>query len=208
MKIETIGVWGIDGAMHGMRNPKESWTKNDTVNQNIGPNDMKLALTLHKAGPEHRKYLRMIHVQADITAPLYFWSEFDTYKISTVANSTSKMHKIHSKPITIDCFETDDYCNDYGPGHLNEFIAKLEELRSLYVLTGDKRYWKELIRWLPESWLQTRTVDLNYETIRSMCSPGQRRHHKLTEWSKTFIEWARTLPHAQELIFTDELEKE
>ena len=193
----------------------------------IGPNDMKLAQTLIKAGPEHRKFLRQIFVSVDITAPLYWWKEMDTYKVATVANSTSTMHKLTSKPITLDCFETDDMNSDLiyysipefagGPaendiGMLSDFmIEQLEFLRQKYLKTKDKRYWKELVRWLPESWLQTRTWTANYETIRAICSPGQRRNHKLNEWSgqddpskMNFIKWARELPYAQYLIFDDE----
>ena len=150
----------------------------------IGPKDMKLAQTLIKAGPEHRKFLRQIFVSVDITAPLYFWKELDTYKVSTVANSTSTMHKLTSKPITIDCFEIDDFNKDleYFQTNTTEMLSdiiieQLEFLRQKYIETKDKRYWKELVRWLPESWLQTRTWTANYETIRAICSPGQRRSH-------------------------------
>ena len=126
----------------------------------IGPNDMKLATTLIKAGPEHRKFLRQIFVSVDITAPLYWWKELDTYKVGTVANSTSTMHKITSQPITINCFETDDFATGYAvpdPGDPMispyDIIKYCEWLRQLYLETKDKHYWKELIRWLPESWL-------------------------------------------------------
>ena len=184
----------------------------------IGPNDMKLAQSLIKAGPEHRKFLRQIFVSVDITAPLYWWKEMDTYKVATVANSTSTMHKLTSKPITLDCFETDDMNkdSDYYQGNTAEMLSEiiieqLEFLRQRYLKTKDKKYWKELIRWLPESWLQTRTWTANYETIHSICSPGQRRNHKLNEWcgkddssKPNFIQWARELPYAQYLIFDDE----
>ena len=193
----------------------------------IGPNDMKLAQTLIKAGPEHRKFLRQIFVSVDITAPLFWWKQMDTYKVATVANSTSTMHKLTSNPITLDCFEIDDWNPDLiyysipkyagGPAEndINMFsellIEQLEFLRQKYLETKDKRYWKELIRWLPESWLQTRTWTANYETIRAICSPGQRRFHKLNEWGghddsskNNFIKWARELPYAQYLIFDDE----
>ena len=179
----------------------------------IGPKDMKLAQTLIKAGPEHRKFLRQIFVSVDITAPLYWWKEFDTYKIGTVANSTSTMHKITSAPITLDCFEIDDFNDvsysgdvDFVQTHL---IPYLEYLRRKYLETKDKIYWKELIRWLPESWLQTRTVTLNYENIYAIVH--QRKFHKLNEWSGkddptliNFINWARSLPYAQQFIFIDE----
>ena len=188
----------------------------------IGPKDMRLAKALISGGSEHRKFLRQIMVTVDITAPLYWWKEFDTYKVGTTANSTSTMHKITSKPITIDSFEIDDYDDSlhvgltptgdpYSVGVFTEdFIFFLEELRLTYLRTGDKAYWKELIRWLPESWLQTRTVTMNYENLLSMVH--QRKHHKLTEWSgdeeafihESFIKFARSLPYANEFIFTSE----
>ena len=145
----------------------------------------------------------------------------DTYKVGTVANSTSTMHKMASKPITKDCFEIDDY--NFGLGLIDDvniglrvdcFLDDLEQLRQLYLQTNDKRYWKELVRWLPESWLQTRTVTMNYENLFAMCSKGQRRYHKLNEWSGqdnpnliNFISWARELPYAQEFIFIDEIKE-
>ena len=177
----------------------------------IGPNDMNLAQRLIAGGTEHRKFLRQIMVSVDITAPLYWWKEFDTYKVGTTANSTSTMHKLASTPITLDCFETDDYCGDlvyftYDGDYLidytvndikNNIIEDLEQLRQKYNETKDKRYWKELIRWLPNGWLQTRTVTMNYENLRSMYH--QREYHKLTEWH-AFCDWVRTLPYAEELI--------
>lgn len=188
----------------------------------IGPKDMALAQKLIAAGAEHRKFLRQIFVSVDITAPLYWWKEMDTYKVATVANSTSTMHKLAETPITLDCFETDDFNSELvyyelpkfvgeaknDAGMLADFIIEqLEFLRHKYLETKDVRYWKELIRWLPEGWLQKRTWTANYETIRAICSKGQRRNHKLTEWSESFIEWARTLPYAQYLIFDDENKK-
>lgn len=180
----------------------------------IGSKDMKVAQTLIRAGSEHRKFMRQIFVSVDITAPLYWWKEFDTYKVGTVANSTSTMHTIQKKPITIDSFETDDLDTDFEISehyHFSDFvncelIPVLENLRQKFLETNDKRYWKELIRWLPESWLQTRTITMNYENLLGMCSKGQRRNHKLTEWSKSFIDFARSLPYAQEFIFIDELD--
>lgn len=169
----------------------------------IGPKDMKLAQTLIKAGPEHRKFLRQIFVTADITTSLFHWKELDTYKVSTVANSTSTMHKLTSNPITIDCFETDD-CEDievYDGATTGEFFTQVidhcEQLRQKFLETGDKRYWKELIRLLPESWLQTRTWTANYETLQAIYH--QRKCHRLTEWH-TFCSWIETLPYAKELI--------
>ena len=223
MKFDHTEVWGFEHAIRGARNPMNSWNKSDSefyhVNNKdnfIGPNDLALLQKLIKAGPEHRKFMRQIMVSVDITAPMYFWSEFDTYKVGTVANSTSKMHKLASTPITKDCFEMDDFDKEWFDNTgieaacdtwiNNNIIYFLEKLRQQYLETKDKRYWKELIRWLPESWLQTRTVTMNYENLLAMCGKGQRRFHKLTEWSKSFIDWARTLPYAQELIFIDELE--
>lgn len=178
----------------------------------IGENDLKLAQTLIKAGSEHRKFMRQIFVSVDITAPLYWWKEFDTYKVGTVSNSCSTMHKLASTPITKDCFEMDDYeelqelcgVGYYVLNNWEQIVSDCEKLRQKYNETKDKRYWKELIRMLPESWLQKRTVTMDYENLFAMCSKGQRRFHKLTEWSKAFIDWARSLPYAQELIFLDE----
>ena len=190
----------------------------------IGNNDMSLAQTLIRAGSEHRKFMRQIFVSVDITAPLYWWKEFDTYKVGTVANSTSTMHKLASQPITKSCFEVDDYngviCNNDKfvfevESSWNELIDTLEQLRQTYLETKDKRVWKELIRLLPDSWLQTRTVTLNYENLFAMCSKGQRRFHKLNERSgiddaslSNLISWAQTLPYARELIFIDEENEE
>ena len=233
MKFENTEVWGFEHALRGMRNPKNSWNKSDSyyeydnqrdcvtkdANFVIGENDMKLAQTLIKAGSEHRKFMRQIFVSVDITAPLYWWSEYDTYKVGTVANSTSKMHTITNNSITLDCFEIDDYEKDlfmyYEHSDVKDMVADIvrncETLRQRYLETKDKRYWKELIRWLPESWLQKRTVTMTYENLLAMCSKGQRRFHKLNEWSgqdnpnvPNFISWARTLPYAQDLIFIDE----
>ena len=187
----------------------------------IGPQDMKLAQTLIKAGPEHRKFLRQIFVSVDITAPLYWWKEMDQYKIGTVTDSTSTMHKLTSKSITLESFEIEDFNQEIVyyevPGAQNDIgmlsdfmIEQLEFLRQKYLETKDKKYWKELVRWLPESWLQKRTWTANYEVVRSICQ--QRRNHKLNEWSgkddsskNNFIKWAREeLPYAQYLIFDDE----
>jgi hypothetical protein len=259
MKFEYTEVFNFKGALRGMRNPKESWDKSDSWfpgnsgtdcpcesctcidGMEIGKNDLALAQSLIRAGSEHRKFMRQIFVSVDITAPLYWWKEFDTYKVGTVANSTSTMHKLASTPITLNCFEMDDFeevnifrKNNYlqeewetskdfwgklipyleqlrirynevmeNKKHLEE-IKEFEEAKKAQVMA--KKYWKELIRLLPESWLQRRTVTMNYENLLVMCSKGQRRNHKLTEWSKSFIEWARSLPYAKQLIFIDEME--
>ena len=215
MKFKNTKVFNFEGAMRGMRNPKESWHLNDTTGEQIGPNDLKLAKTLIKAGPEHRKFLRQIMVSVDITAPLYWWKEIDTYKVGTVANSTSTMHKLATTPITIDCFEMDDYCGTISVNGADEkeyqlhcitseFIDFLERLRLKYLETKNILYWKELIRWLPSGWLQTRTVTMTYENLFAMCSIGQRRFHKLSEWRVSFMDWARMLPNAKDFIFIDE----
>lgn len=234
MKFENTDVWGFEHAIRGMRNPLESWDKSDTISGtywgeidghkcfdndgfSIGKNDLGLMQKLIRAGSEHRKFMRQIMVSVDITAPLYWWKEFDTYKVGTVANSTSTMHKLASTEITIDCFEMGDFVdlgtdkeNYYSIGMVweNNLIPSLENLRLEYLETKDKRCWKELIRLLPESWLQKRTVTMNYENLLNMCSKGQRRFHKLTEWSVDFISWVRSLPYAKELIFIDEVEEQ
>ena len=221
MKFENTEVWGFEHAIRGCRNPLESWDKSDSkyidieseegielqskgIYYKIGKNDLVLTQKLIKAGSEHRKFLRQIFVSVDITAPLYWWKEFDTYKVGTVSNSTSTMHKLASTPITIDCFEMDDFedCKDDSNVYVSaiwvESITRLEKLRQTYNATKDKRYWKELIRLLPESWLQKRTITMNYENILNMYR--QRKNHKLTEWSKSFCDWIKTLPYAEELI--------
>ena len=216
MKFENTEVWGFEHAIRGMRNPLESWNKSDSewethINYNkdevytkfvIGKNDLKLAQSLIKAGSEHRKFMRQIFVSVDITAPLYWWKEFDTYKVGTVSNSTSTMHKLASTPITMDCFEMGDFTPFIDNFKIDlswrTVVSYLEQLRQKYNEIKDKRYWKELIRLLPESWLQKRTITMNYENILNMYQ--QRKNHKLTEWSKSFCDWVKTLPYAEELI--------
>ena len=175
----------------------------------IGPNDMQLMQTLIKAGNSHRKFLRQIFVSVDISAGLYWWKEFDTYKVGTVANSTSTMHKLASTPITLDCFDTDIgeqtiTSDDYDD--IIRIIGFLEELRKKFNDTKDKRYWRELIQFLPESWIQKRTVTLSYENVYAMIR--DRHTHKLHEWSgkddmiaANFIDWAHRLPYAEQLLF-------
>ena len=174
----------------------------------IGPNDMKLAQTLIRAGSEHRKFLRQIFVCVDITAPIYWWKEFDTYKVGTVANSTSTMHKLCSKPLTIEDFSMDcltDISNDYPDQTIAETMVNLcENYRKEFLRTKSKRVWKALIQLLPESFNQTRTVTMNYENLFTIYN--HRKNHKLTEWANDFIEWEKTLPYANELIFIEEEE--
>ena len=227
MKFKNTEVFNFEGALRGMRNPLNSWAKSDSIlcpgscdNCDkwrldwsvcpgnmlkgafvIGPNDMDLCRRLINGGPEHRKFLRQIFVSVDITAPLYWLKEFDTYRIGVTENSTSTMHKLASTPITLECFETDDFTNFADIDETlnpDTIIAYCETLRQKYLETKDKRYWKELIRWLPNGWLQTRTVTMNYENLRSMAH--QRMGHKLSEWH-SFLEWVQTLPYAKELIF-------
>ena len=221
MIIENLQTFNFESALRGMRNPMASWDKSDsewyyTVKSHcnddvyceykIGPNDMDLAKRLIQAGTEHRKFLRQIFVTMDITAPLYWWKEMDTYKLGTTANSTSTMHKLASTPITLNCFEIDDYDKNIvgeietatPTDFVTNLIYHLEELRQKYLETKDNRYWKELIRWLPESWLQTRTWTGNYENLRNIVH--QRQNHKLSEWH-TLIDALKDLPYSKEFIF-------
>ena len=218
MKFLDTDVWGFYHAVRGARNPMNSWGKMDSVffednsTPELGENDLDLLQRLIKGGSEHRKFMRQIMVSVDITAPLYWWKEFDTYKIGTTANSTSTMHKLASKSITIEDFEMDDFekvkifdrepynPDDYTDEIWDYIIDICETLRQRFVETKDKKYWKELIRILPESYLQTRTVTMNYENLYSIVR--QREGHKLSEW-KSFIDWVHTLPYADELIFID-----
>lgn len=236
MKFENIRVYNFENALRGMRNPLASWKKIDSEfgvrprvevpegaiitheyenglceYVKIGPNDMGLAKRLIAGGSEHRKFLRQIFVTVDITAPLFWWKEADTYKIGTVANSTSTMHKLANTPITLDCFELGDYSpeldmiDDVPLGlRVDLFLDHLEQMRQKYLMTNDKRYWKELVRWLPNGWLQTRTVTMNYENLLSMYH--QRRNHKLTEWSIDFINFIKSLPYASDFLILDETE--
>ena len=197
IKVENIETFGLYGAMRGMRNPLNSWEKADTtVYQghdkefvNIGVNDLNLATRLIKAGTEHRKFLRMIHVQMDVTAPLYWWKEADTYKVGTTANSCSTMHKIAAKEFTLDDFSHDHLFNDaviyngyVSTSVLECVIGALNEFRNLYLETKDKRYWWQMIQLLPSSYNQRRTWDISMETLLSILH--QRKNHKLDEWNE------------------------
>lgn len=204
MKFKNTQVYNIDGALRAMRNPLESWDKSDScwisVNQNeeyvIGENDMKLAQKLIRAGSEHRKFMRQIFVSVDITAPAYFFAELDTYKVGTTRNSTSFMHKGVSKPFTLDDFELD--CPDCT---IKFVIDELNKLRDLYLESKDYSYFRRIRQLLPQSYLYTSTVTMNYESLFNMCN--QRENHRLVEWSRDFIDWAKTLPYAKDLIFLD-----
>ena len=218
-KDENVDISKDEIIEHLYENGALDWGKHHACEYAfIGHNDMDLAQRMIKAGSPNDKFLRQIFVSIDITAPLYWWKEMDTYKVGTTANSTSTMHKLASTPITIDCFETDDFDPDlsveYDIDHVDgkfhydfnmnylssEIINKLEQLRKKYLETKDKRYWKELIRWLPESWLQTRTWTANYATLRNIYH--WRKDHKLSEW-RTFCQFLETLPYAKELIMFD-----
>lgn len=268
MKCANTKIYNFEGALHGMRNPLNSWAKSDSecnignmddlydaesdvvpcwiYNEDkdcseydeeyenkyqkysdwlenngilkrfadtyefalIGPNDMALAQRLINSGPEHCKFLRQIFVSVDITAPLYWWKEFDTYKVGTTANSTSTMHTITSTPFTRNMFEFDDGSleipdeNDpFNPYIYEDFIEAIldrcEMFRQLYLNTKDKRYWRALIQILPEAFLQTRTVTMSYANLRNIYF--QRKDHKLVEWHE-FCDWIKSLPYAEELI--------
>lgn len=203
MKCTCSEVFNFEGAIRGMRNPMNSWSKSDSFYDKdgkyvLGPNDLDLASRLVNAGPEHRKFLRQIFVSVDITAPLYIWSELDTYKINTTANSQSTMHKLKDTPITLECFETGDLNSILGFDEVRDnFIQALENLRQQFKSTGDARYWKEMKRWLPSAWLQTRTWTANYEVLRNIYH--QRKNHRLIEW-QSICRWIESLPYAEEFI--------
>ena len=215
IKVEHIDVRGMHAAIRGMRNPMNSWDRSDSYDVDldeggpsiyiIGDADLKLMKQLLQAGPEHRKYLRMIMVYMDITAPLYWWKEYDTYKVSTVANSCSTMHKITSKPIEVSDFSMDDfYITGEGIDLKDCFInvvADCEMLRMKYLETKDKRYWRGLIQLLPSSYNQKRTVMFNYETALSMIR--QRSGHKLDEW-REFVQVLQDLPYMKILVEGEE----
>ena len=198
------GNW--ENAFHGLRHPLESYDRSDSffgLCITLGEKDIDLAQRMIKAGTPNDKFLRQIFVSVDITAPLYWWKEMDTYKVGTTANSTSTMHKLANTPITLDCFETDDLNEwmDLNGQPLNygfeQIIKYCEDLRQKYLETKDVKYWKELIRWLPESWLQTRTWTANYSILRNIYR--WRKDHKLSEWHQ-FCDWIATLPYADDLI--------
>lgn len=205
IKVENIETFGWEAAIRGMRNPMNSWEMGDTAllsrGVSIGPKDQDLMKRLTKAGTEHRKFLRMIHVQMDITAPLYWWKEYDTYKIGTAANSCSTMHKIHAKPIELTDFSYEDfYIDDEGitvEDCFKNVVADCEMLRKKFLETKDKSYWRALIQLLPSSYNQRRTVDINYEVVMTMIR--QRTGHRLDEWRK-FLEVLEDLPYVKELM--------
>lgn len=205
IKLEHSAVMNLENAMRGARNPLNSWARSDsyydeTGNYVLGENDLGLAKRLRKAGSDHRKYMRQIFVSVDITAPLYWWKEYDTYKVATVANSTSTMHKIHSKPFTRADF-SHDHMSEEALAALDSMIGVLEQLRLRFVETKDKQAWYSMIQLLPESYEQLRTCTFNYETLVHIYFA--RRDHKLEEWHR-FCDWILELPYAKELIVGEE----
>ena len=205
IKLEHSAVMNLENAMRGARNPLNSWARSDsyddeTGNYVLGENDLGLAKRLRKAGSDHRKYMRQIFVSVDITAPLYWWKEYDTYKVATVANSTSTMHKIHSKPFTRADF-SHDHMSEEALAALDSMIGVLEQLRLRFVETKDKQAWYSMIQLLPESYEQLRTCTFNYETLVHIYFA--RRDHKLEEWHR-FCDWILELPYAKELILGEE----
>lgn len=216
IKFEHTKVMNLEAAIRGMRNPMNSWEKSDSYatfiedtetleraeyQYFVGEEDLKLMKTLVKAGSDHRKFLRQIFVSVDITAPLYWWKEFDTYKVGTVANSTSTMHRIHSKPFEIEDFSCDKMSLE-TTARMMYVIDYLEFLRKKFIETKDKKYWYDMIQFLPSSYNQKRTVTMNYENIFNMYHA--RKNHKLDEWQIGFIEWAEQLPYFMELVGNEE----
>ena len=212
IKFENTEVMGWKAAIRGMRNPMNSWEKSDskmyviTMNAEgcpekhdfwIGPNDLNLMARLRNAGTDHRKFMRMITVYVDITAPLYWWKEFDTYKVGTVANSCSTMHKIAEKEFTIEDFSC-EYLENSWLVHLKETIKLLNEARDAYHwcnTDAKKEWWWQMIQLLPSSYNQKRTVMLNYEVLANIYK--SRNNHKLDEWSVGFMDWIKSLPYSE-----------
>lgn len=193
--LEHVETFNFEGAMRGMRNPMNSWHKADTSGQSIGQNDLDLLLRLTKAGTDHRKVLRQMMVSMDITAPLYWWKEFDTYKVGTVANSCSTMHKIHAAEFTVADFSTEQM-EDFSASVMGCVVEALEQLRKQYLVTKNKQVWYSMIQLLPSSYNQKRTVTLNYEVLLNMYFA--RRRHKLQEW-RDFCDAVMELPYFKEI---------
>ncbi len=205
INLTKTSVMNIDNAIRGARNPLNSWDKSDSYfdednNFVLGEADMGLGHRLAIAGNDHRKFLRMVFVSVDITAPLYWWKEYDTYKIGTVANSTSTMHKIHSKPFSREDFSC-DRMSEKALACLDNVINVLEETRLEFVETKERAHWDDLIQLLPSSYNQTRTCTMNYENLINMYYA--RRNHKLPEWH-VFCDWIESLPYAKEWILIKE----
>ena len=229
IKFENVEVLGWEAAIRGMRNPMNSWEKSDSemkwtedpsyydigrpdlgMSMIIGPEDLNLMTRLRNSGTDHRKFMRMITVYVDITAPLYWWKEFDTYKVGAVANSCSTMHKIHVKEFTLDDFSHEHLITGEKPlveggvdapeppnaiWLMHRTIQTLNQYRDLYLQTKDKKYWWQMIQLLPSSYNQKRTVMLNYEVLANIYK--SRKNHKLDEWSVGFIDWIKGLPYSE-----------
>ena len=197
IQIKTLEVCGFMNAIIGMRNALNSWAKIDSSYTFpdgefvLGPEDKKLMMKLRNAGTDHRKFMRMITVYADITAPLYWWKEYDTYKVGTVANSCSTMHKIHSKEFVLDDFSHEHL---FELDVLNTVIGYLNHYRNEFLITKDKKCWWQMIQMLPSSYNQKRTVMLNYEVLANIYK--SRKNHKLDEW-RDFCKWIETLPYGE-----------
>lgn len=206
IKIENTDVFGWEAAIRGCRNPMNSWDKSDSefgaTTYRIGTNDLKLMRNLSKAGPDHGKFARMINVTCDITAPLYWWKEYDTYKVGTVANSCSTMHKIHDKEFTLDDFSHEHLIDSEEPwfGFMEQLVDALNVAREIYLETKDKKYWWQMIQLLPTSYNQKRTVQLNYQVLWSMYQA--RKNHKLDCWTD-FCKWIEGLPYFKEIYLGD-----
>ena len=201
LKVDHISVMNLENAMRGARNPLNSWARSDSAydengNYILGENDLSLATRLCSAGSDHRKFIRQILVCMDITAPMYWWKEFDTYKVGTVANSTSTMHKIHAKPFELADFST-DHMTAESLAEFEKYIGYMETVRLRYMEDKDKTHWYDMIQLLPSSYNQMRTVTLNYEVLASIYYA--RRTHKLDEWH-TLCDAILELPYAKELL--------
>ncbi len=208
LKTERTSVMNLENAIRGARNPMNSWAKSDSRFDEagqfvLGPADLALAERLCRAGSDHRKFVRQIFVSVDITAPLYWWKEFDTYKVGTVANSTSTMHKLHAKPIEASDFSI-DRLTDESRAAFDSYLAWIEQVRQRYLETGERKWWDDLIQLLPSSYNQMRTVTMNYENLRNIYFA--RRNHKLPEWH-TLCSWILTLPYAEALITAESAER-
>ena len=211
IKLDNFAVYNFENAIRGMRNPLNSWEKSDSYSTHIenpetnntaffqfviGEEDLRLAQSLVRAGSDHRKFLRQIFVSVDITAPLYWWKEYDTYKVGTVANSCSTMHTVHKKPFVLDDF-SHERMTPLAEEHLEETIKILNAHREMYNDTGNKDFWDSMIQLLPSSYNQMRTCTLNYENILNIYF--SRKNHKLAEW-RSFCDWAKKLPLFAALI--------
>ena len=201
LTLKNTSVMNFENAIRGARNPMNSWGRMDSHTEPdgsfvFGPNDLDLAMRLARLGPDNRNICVLVFVSVDVTAPLYWWKEYDTYKVATVANSTSTMHKIHSKPFSMDDFSC-DHMTDGTKKFMETVVAELENIRLRFKETKSKDDWYDMIQLLPSSYNQMRTCTFNYETLINIYRA--RKNHKLAEWH-TFCDWIETLPYAEQLI--------